>query len=241
MTIDDAKTSFDFTLNSSVLSATLSLAMLLVGLRYLSFQASPTIWLPWLLKVFVFAVMAYWFYFLTIGRAKNWGIMFKGAFDLYRLELLKRLGYTRKPATLAMERFLWNDIFQQLVFGDSPAIPLAQFDLKTVFAMPKLDQGMPSGGHMETARGISVASNNGSVVVTLKIKNVDTRGRKAQAVVVMDTIPEGFAYQWNSAWRFNSADQIEVLGTNPMQFQIGDVLHGQTALVHYRIAPMKSI
>jgi hypothetical protein len=242
--IDDSKVSFDFTINGSVLSAFLAFFILLLGLIYPTVLASPELTLYWLTEIIIFALLSVMLYFLSIGHAKLWGSLFKGAFDLYRLDLLKQLGYTRMPVTMAEERFLWKNIYQQFVYGDNPlSTPLATYDSKNLFAMPKLKSGIPKKGHMEVARGVSMPNSDGLVTITLMVTNierhkVDPEVNVAHDVIVTDALPEGFHYLWNSARRSDAPVKVDVLGTNPMRFNIGTIHPERSAILTYRVTPL---
>lgn len=125
--IGDAKIAFDFMLNSALLNALLVVALLFVGLfpeaaRTL-LQAGATsanfyaIWAPLLTALLVATVL---FYRSAVGQAFTWGELVKGAFDLYRWELLEKMGYRCRPQSVAEERKLWRNISQQIIYGDPP-------------------------------------------------------------------------------------------------------------------------
>jgi uncharacterized repeat protein (TIGR01451 family) len=226
--IDAAKTSFDFTLNSSALGTVLALAILIVGLIYPTAMSSPRLWVPWLLEVIGFAVLAYLFYLCSISRASAWGATVKGAFDLYRWALLRQLGYTRVPNTMTEERALWDDISLQMIYGDSPKVRMAEYT-----AMPTLARGEPYVVDLKIARGVSLPGADGTVTVTLCVKNVDAQERTAKNVLVTDTLPDGFDYEWDSA----SADShsVPVVGTNPYHFNVGHLEPGKEVILTYRM------
>lgn len=284
--IGDAKTSFDFMVNCSMLSAVLSLALLITGLLdptlfYPTMWASGRIWLLWLVEILVFAASAYLFYLGSLGRAGAWGALVKGAFDLYRWDLLKQLGYTRMPSTMVEERALWDDISKQLVFGDSPEVRLPEYggtsatarsyppvvDLEVArgISPPALnagggratrDAGAPaasvgdmqvmrdanapalSAGGVQVVRDTSAPATDGAVTITLSVLYVEYAGaeeRYARDVVVTDTVPDGFDYEWNSAHIDNRA--VRVVGANPYQFYIGDLCLGSSVILTYRVLP----
>jgi len=120
--LDEAKTPLDFIINISVLSALLSLSILVVGLFYPIPFASRSAGIWWGLQIIFFAVASYLAYRLAIIQTGEWGSMFKGAFDLYRWDLLKQFGYKRVPCSMAEERALWGDIRRQIIYGDPPVI-----------------------------------------------------------------------------------------------------------------------
>lgn len=114
--LEDAKAGLDFLLNSSLLSGVLAGALLVLGGPGLAVSSPKT--LLWLGEVGALAVASWVFYRLSIGQATTWGDLVKGAFDLYRWDLLTKLGYGAKPSTRGAERKLWGEISCQLLFGD---------------------------------------------------------------------------------------------------------------------------
>jgi hypothetical protein len=210
--IDDTKVSLDFTLNSSVLSAALALAILLFGLLYPTRLSLPHFCVPWMAEIIVFAGLGYWFYLLSIGRAGAWGVMVKGVFDLYRWALLEQLGHKRVPTTMAEERALWKDISLQLIYGDKPP------------AGPRV-------GYVLTSPPSTFARSEDSQDISLEI----TRGIRPPNVVVTDTLPDDFDYEWDSA-RING-ECVQVTGLNPYQFLVGDMESGAEVILAYRAVP----
>jgi uncharacterized repeat protein (TIGR01451 family) len=228
--MDDAKVSLDFMLNCSFLSGALALMILIVGLIYPAPLASPRLWTPWLIEVMIFAVLTYLFYLWAIPCAVAWGSTVKGAFDLYRWDLLKQLGYKRVPATMAEERSLWDDISLQMIYGDSPRIRWAEYALTPTYA-----RGEPYTLDLTAARGVNLPDPSGVVKVTLQITNVSNK--TAKRVVVTDTLPDGLDYEWDSA--SVGAAKVAVVGANPYHFEVGDLDSGQAVTLTYRAIPRK--
>jgi hypothetical protein len=240
--IDDAKASFDFMLNSSALSALLALTILIAGLIYPVRLASWYLWrswLPWIIQVIVFSAVSYWFYVMSIGRAAGWGDLVKSAFDLFRWDLLKQLGFKRVPLTMAEERAVWNDIYQQLLYGDTPSTPLADYRSMSSFAMPSAHEGVPNFVYLRVARGVSPPATDGRVTVTLSVKNVDPRRQDAEDIIVTDTLAEGFDYQWSSVRLLNYPRRVEVEGTNPMRFRVGNLKFDEKLILLYDVISRK--
>jgi len=240
--IDDSKTSFDFMLNSSLLSAALALMILVVGLIYpirLAAWSQWRFWIPWVVEVITFFSVSYWFYLLSIGRAAAWGEMVKSSFDLFRWDLLKQLGFTRLPTTMAEERAVWNDIYQQMLYGDTPNTPLADYRSLSTFAMPSAQAGVPDLVYLRVARGVSRRARDGRFIVTLSVRNVDPREREARDIIVTDVLADGFDYQWGSARRIDSELSVEVEGVNPYQFRVGSLAFGEAMILRYRAVPRK--
>lgn len=227
---DDAKTAVDFMLNCSALCALLAASILFGGLLYPSSLGSSR-WALWGCEVAAFFVLSYLAYRGAIDAASAWGDMVKGSFDLYRWELLKQLGFTEMPGTMEDERKLWKNISQQMIFGDTPTVPLA------VYAAAK---EKAEAVEVKTARGVSPPEADGSVLVTLQVKNVDAGKREAANVVVTDTLPKGWYYVWESARAAADSKPIPVSGLNPYHFEVGSLGHGEGVTFTYRALPLKS-
>lgn len=238
--IDDAKAPFDFLLNSSLLSAILAFMLLIVGLYYAPPLDTPWLWVPWLLEVLGLASLSYVFYSFSIGRAGDWGGLIKSAFDLYRWDLLKQLGYMRMPTTMREERLLWDEISQQMIYGDTPSTPLIDYSSASSRAVPSARPGAMGLFELEITRGVNTAGQGGEIVVTLRVKNVDPRRRIARQVEIVDRLPDGFDYAWGSARLLDDARGIEVSGTNPYTFCIGDLKFGEVITLIYQAIPFKA-
>lgn len=233
--IDSAKASFDFMLNLSALLSVLVLEMLIVRLPFVSPPESLSELGLWLAYVAVFAAIAHALYNGAIGQAKVWGELFKGAFDLYRWDLLKQLGYTRRPPNMREERTLWENIYQRILYGaDSPTVLPAEYS-----ATEPLASGQPDWISLETARGVSISSTDGATAdrkatITVLIRNSDPRGRTVSNIVVTDTLPEGFDYEWGSE-NLEGDGEVEIIGGNPYKFRIiGDLEPGEIKVLSYR-------
>jgi uncharacterized repeat protein (TIGR01451 family) len=247
--IDNAKSSFDFMINCSVLSGVLALAVLVVGLLFPGVLSAPGLVIYWLVKIFLFFFICWAFYASSIGRASEWGDLVKGAFDLYRWKLLEQFGFERTPATMEEERILWGSISAQMIFGDRPNARLLEYANIYPYA-----RGVPQRAKLETVRGLSKTQTADIIKVTVMVKNTDTQTVKN--VVITDTLPEDSDYVWNSAkfsrTRPKAAASLRVLedvpdgseipvfhpapvsGANPYRFKIGDLPHGQQVQLTYR-------
>lgn len=114
--MDDGKVALDFFLNCSFLSLVLGMILLFLGTPKPGLGYGPC--LSWLGEVGGFVLLSNLFYRFALAPAMEWGALFKGAFDLYRWELLVKLGYQQKPVNRLAERELWKAISAQLLFGD---------------------------------------------------------------------------------------------------------------------------
>ena len=232
-TIDDSKTSLDFMMNSSALSGIFAVLILAIGLIYRSPMSNRRSFIWWVAEVAGFAALSHLFYRGSTNRAAAYGSKIKAAFDLYRWELLKQLGYVRTPTTVADERALWENISRFLIYGTPPKqlARLAPYSSSTVAT----DAG--STMMIETLRGVtSPASETGEITIKIKLTNLSVE-RPAKAVVITDSLPSGYEYVWNSA----AVDQgnVKVAGSNPYRFAFGDLPSGQSRTLEYRAQLLK--
>jgi hypothetical protein len=225
---DDAKSSFDFMINASFLSALSAGTLLLLGL------VSPLRWTEaglgwkWWVPVVVLAGMSWVFYRVSISRAEEWGSYVRGAFDLYRGKLLEQLGYDRQPADFHEEREFWKLISQMMVYGDPPAhkpVSLPRFGTGGTFA-----QGDPGGVVLEITRSASAIEGGWQTVIAVR-----NPGEMAvDRVRVTDTLPQGERYLWSSA--LSGGQSLPVTGSNPIVITLGALAPGETRIVSYRTA-----
>jgi hypothetical protein len=210
--VDDARTSLDLMLNSSVISALLATLVVILGLVYSPQPLGSRVLWPALL----FVLLAAGFYQFSIRQAYTWGELFKAAFDLYRWDLLEKLGYQQAPTTKTEERDLWNSISNQLMLGDrrtgaKQKRPYPEYASLSVTPTP-------GGIMLETARGLLSRETDGTVTFACSIRRVDEMTEEVQRLVLTVALPVGFEYKWNSA-RVGS-DEVRVIGTNPYHFYI---------------------
>jgi uncharacterized repeat protein (TIGR01451 family) len=241
--MDDSKTSFDFMLNLSLLSAITGLVIIVGGLARFPpsnlFSVAGSMSPRWTIAIWVvtlcgFFLLSYVAYLGAISAAGAWGAKVKSAFDLYRNELLKQLGYDRLPPTLKEERDLWDAISLQMIYGDAPwgHDPLAEYKLLSTFARSRQPYV-----ELETARGITVPEADGTIQVTVQVTNVDRAKRKGQEIIVTDTLPDGFEFEWNSP--LVNSQRAPVTGANPYRFEIGDLAWSEKRILTYRAIQRK--
>lgn len=229
--IDDAKTLLDFMINSSVLSIILCLSILVAGLLYPLPRTSRGAYAWWGIELVVSAFAAYAFYILAISQAKRWGDMFKGAFDLYRWKLLEQLGYKRMPTSVEEERALWGAISRQMIYGDPPQSRLPEYATTNTFAYGYLGRE-PYMVDLQVTRGVSLPEADGSVRISLQVRNTTAQHRTIYNVVVSDVLPADFDYVWQSA--LVPERNVDVLGANPYYFNIGTLQSGTGVVLTYR-------
>ncbi|HEV2833757.1 MAG TPA: hypothetical protein VGW58_00495 [Pyrinomonadaceae bacterium] len=230
ISIDDTKTTFDFMMNCSLLSAVLSFCVLIAGLVYPAPFVSPAMALWWLLKIVALVVLSYFFYRLSINRAHAWGLLVKSAFDLFRWDLLKKLGYAQIPKQRKDERALWTEISRQAIFGD-------RFDKKSLAysePAPAPDvyptvRSSSARARFEITRGVKAGNNGDSLVVYVRVKNADSA--TANGITVWDRLSDDLDFEWDSA-RLDS-EKVHTSGINPYQFHIGNLVANREAILTY--------
>ncbi|HYM75665.1 MAG TPA: hypothetical protein VE377_06770 [Candidatus Dormibacteraeota bacterium] len=222
VTIDEAKTSVDFMVNSSLLCAISGLAVGFIGL----FTHSP--WsvaavLGWGWRLSLFFVLAIVSYASAINRARAWGGQVKSAFDLYRFDLLKALGYKQQPSTYFEEKTLWHRISVQLLFADSREQPIP-YQVE-----PTRMSASPPGIVLEMDRNVTNAIVAGTLVVQITIKNKDRK--PANSVVLMEALPDGYRFVPGSA--SVSAGVLTVIDISPPRIRVGEIAPNETLTVTY--------
>lgn len=245
--MDEAKAGLDFMIHSCTLTITLLLLQLLAALAFPSSLSTlykgldfpPAPWFPWLqllLTLVLLGLAAAWMYRQSIGRARNWGEMVRGAFDLYRLDLLKSLGYTYTFKTSKEERDLWGAISRRLIFGDPPKGKgeLPRYEPAAGAACAAQD---PGGAALELTRGFGLPQTDGSQPVILQVRNTSAQST-GQDWTITDTVPEGFVFAYDT--QAVDTGSVTVSGTNPYTFRPSAPLAAGGALrLSYRILPQK--
>ena len=223
---DDAKSSFDFMINVSFLSAVSCIALLLAGLTWPTRGGGLS--LAFWMQVLGLAVMSRVFYAGSIGQAATWGNLVRGAFDLYRGKLLEQMGFAHKPADLHEERALWSHISRQMIFGDPPAytgIPLMRYATGGTFAV-----GTPPDAQLRISRSAAPVGDGWQTCVVLH----NPHKHSVAGVRLTDTLPDGERYVWNSA--LSGGTPLGVTGINPITLEVGTLLPGEQRIVVYRTA-----
>ncbi|HRQ38318.1 MAG TPA: hypothetical protein PLD25_10425 [Chloroflexota bacterium] len=228
--IDDSMTSFDFMLNSSALCGVLSIAIIFTGLIYPIPLYEASLLLSWLFKSIAFALLSYSFYVFSISRAVAWGNMVKGAFDLYRWDLLQQLGYKHLPTNLLEERAIWDYISKQMIYGDHPSKPTFPYQEQETSL-----RVVPKNINIEVTKGFKKSATDNKIEIVFLVKNTDEQD--ADHLVVTDTVPSGYCFQWDSL--NHGAKPIIVKGTNPYYFVINGLASKAEEQFSYCICPLK--
>jgi uncharacterized repeat protein (TIGR01451 family) len=230
-----AKAEFDFMINSATLAAMLALGMLAALLAFPERAAAPAPLMREMLAIAAFLGVAYWMYMRAIDQARAWGAMVRGAFDLYRWDLLKLLGYQKTPRTPAEERRAWAHVSQRLTYGDPPP------ELRHLLNPYAPEEPPPSGptstvvtpatASVAVLRGVDPAVD-GKATVHVQVTN--TSDVPVRRVVLRDALPASCEYAWGSASSDRGA--LTVSGGNPLRFELEEVLaKGQSLEVRYSV------
>ena len=209
---------------SSILAAVILLAGFVYPMQLNSWSSR----LYWLGNIAFFFALAYFFYRLSIDRVSAWGSMVKGAFDLYRSDLLKKLGYKHEPATRQKERELWSRISRQIIYGDLDRVP-PHYVEEPGPTYPSLS-GTSTKAKLEMTKGVR-ASSDEYLIFCLRIRN--TAKDEETNVVVTDKLPDDLYYQWESA-RVDSSPPESVSGVNPYNFKIGSIAGNNEVVLTYK-------
>lgn len=216
LTVDDTKSSFDFFLNSSVLSTVVMLQLLIIGLAFKRPFAADRSFALWLVELLSLALLSFLFYLGAINRAVAWGGQVRGAFDLYRSDLLKQLGYKYSPATRDLERKLWIEVSQQIYYGDADptrALPLPYEEL------PVSLSHNPANAAVRLLYGFKRPATGQDLDFHCPITNADSRA--VGAVILRLHPPTGFEYIWDSARVMNGAIESAPKLSKRTEFEIG--------------------
>lgn len=226
--LDDVKITFDFMMNISFLSFLLVIVLFFGAVLFPASLNSTKVLVSWGIEVIVFSLFGWVFYVLSLGKATAWGELVKSAFDVYRADLLKRLGYEQNPVSKEEERLLWQLVSAQLAYGDSPVGPYPPY---TWGNSASYAFGTPMLAKLELTRGL-VPLRGAKFKVVIKVRNIDPAGRKVENILVSDPVPESYVYNWGSAEI--QGRKAELLGFNPLQFRINSLEpYAETYITYY--------
>jgi hypothetical protein len=227
--VDATKAGFDFMLNASFLSATLAFVLVASGLCWR--HPAHFGWRqPWELWAVLFAFLSVLAYEGAINRAAEWGTAVKSGFDLYRLTLLRRLGYEIQPSDLEEERAMWSAISYHFSF---PRDGLCR-DLP--YRIPQVQATADSVCSKLSVTRTMVPIDSSTLQVKIAVSNLDPGGEDAERVAVKDRVPDGFIYVRDSA--FVDGAPAVLVGLDPLHFQLGPLRYSETQILTYRLAEL---
>ena len=229
--MQQSKSSLDFMLNSATLAGMLSGVILLTSLLYPASLVEAWSTLGAILQALVFLLLARWFYQQGLGAAASWGNTVKAAFDLYRNDLVAKLGFDYAPKSVNEERRLWENITRRIAFGDPqpdlavelmPYVPLSE---------PDFDVSNAEGIELESLRTLEMAGDE--YVIRIFVRN-STLDEPASGITIRDTLPE--AYYLTIESLSASKGGVAVTGNNPYKFTFDATIKpGDFLTLCYRI------
>ena len=218
--IDEAKSHVDMSLNLSLLSGILFLLILFLGVLFGSVSTPQ-----WVGKLAGTGVAAWVMYRVAVDRSMDWGNLVRGAFDLYRFDVLRALGFKQKPRTLEEERKLWGKISRQYGYGNR-VDGTTDLELDDAPASPSLT--VVPHEKIRLTRGVGPLRFGARTIYT----RIDNEDAKPATVVVEDKL-DGREYIWASAKLGGNA--IVAYGTNPYEFKVTVPANG-SAVLEYQVS-----
>ncbi|MDQ2945513.1 MAG: hypothetical protein M3Y27_06150 [Acidobacteriota bacterium] len=227
--LDDAKASFDFMLNSSFLASLLVLSLL----AYAACFGADL--LPFLWRVALSALAARLTYLGAVDRAKALGNLERAAIDLFRLNLLTKLGIKYDFTSLADERLIWASLEDSLITPDRHDGPPYQ---RALIDAPPATSAVSDGQALALLRSTKsfVAARFPSAAIELVITNPGPAA--SGSVSVNDAIPQSWSYIASSA--ASSAGNLQVTSADPFSATLDSIAGGDTVTVTYRIQAWKA-
>lgn len=223
--INSAKTEFDFMLNSSFLSAVLAFLLLCAGLIW-RHPRSYGLFQAWEFEVVLFTGVSHFLYLGAINRAAEWGLGVKSSFDLYRLALLKKLGYESVPADLMEERKMWDVISYHFAFPTDEIYPELPYKARRTSLSAEPVQTVV------TFRRTVTVLDDDVVQVRVVISNTDPSGEDASAVTLQEETPPESTYVKDSAM-VDGAPAV-LLSSDPLKVEIGPLPYSEARTVVYQ-------
>jgi hypothetical protein len=248
--LDDAKTTFDFMLHCSFLSGMTAAAVITIGLS----DPNPVTWpstLRWLWRTGLFLVLARVFYEAAIGRADAWGTQVKSAFDLYRFDLLKQLGYHTTPESPAEERALWRRISLQLLY----AFVYEPNEPRVLYEDAASRIQLSGAVRVEVSRTIAKASAPAiegrhrwfpgtakapapGIDVSIVLRNADPAWKETGMITLVEAVPEG--YHFKESTLTASAGLCRIMDLKPLKIELSSLQPNQSCTVVYTAEAISS-
>ncbi len=230
--VEDARSPVDFFVNSLALSAVLATMLFAAGCFTLNAETPPRTFVILPIEIAAAIGSAFWFYFGAIAKVRDWGAQVRSVFDLFRFDLLKKMGYQQLPDNRQDERALWNSITKQVLFGDSATEPLlpykpAAMKRTSVETMPEVATILTAGVRRQWDTAWRYA---------YRVRNQDLH--RAATLKVTERLPDGWMYVWDSATR-NPQGTLAVTGENPYTFDVGQVAANSEVEISFSVVKIE--
>jgi hypothetical protein len=232
--VEDARSGLDFFVNCMVLSAILGAGLFTLGCLVLNQTTPPWQMAAWALEVLGAATIARVFYAACLSKIAAWGGQVKSVFDLFRGDLLKKMGYTQVVTTREQERDLWREISRQAIYGDPATRGRALLEYVADATAQTSISTQTQEISFEVTSGLQKIDAT-TVEIHHRIKNLG--GSVATNLVLTERIMDGFAYIWDSAKK--GTHVLPVTGTNPHQIGLGDLAAGAHVEISYQAVDLR--
>ena len=228
--LDESQGSFNFMLNSSFL-AVLSILLLLYYAAAYGSDAAAYAW-----SVAAFAVIARLAYLGAVDRARAMGKTECAAIDLYRLNLLTKLGIKYDFSSLADERDVWSKLELSLALPGRFDGPPYQ---KPTAALPSSTSATSPDATLAVVRSVQTFYQAPFPIATIELSIKNKGTARTGDIVVSDAIPASWSYLAGSA--MSGGLPIDVTGTAPFVVTIpGLGPPPASTVVTYRIQAWKA-
>ncbi|HEV7645606.1 MAG TPA: hypothetical protein VGO50_16820 [Pyrinomonadaceae bacterium] len=158
--------------------------------------------IKWGISILLAGALSVQFYSLSVLQAEEWGTYIKAMFDLYRNDLLVKLGISQKPYSKKAERELWKAISAQFVYGDHLGTP--RFDYHQYFPAER-----PYLPEKDLQKQLSVSryfkllkENLYEIYLVIEAAPLDPSASPktlAENFWIVDVLPENWLFSYSSA------------------------------------------
>lgn len=238
--VNESRTSFDFTVQLTVLAATFGIFSSGYGLA-IGLTTSPQASLPFFLATVLAGALTLIAYQMACVAAMNWGVDVRRAVDLNRHALWARFGVKEPFGNVQDERALGRRLSQQLIYGDqlyyeaaTDQTMSAQLYFKAPAERPATAAVTNQGNALPITRSVRPLFA-GNVRIQVRVEGFDDA--EASQVQLTDTLPAGYVFRTGSATLDGAT--TEPYGSQRLMFTLGDMAIGRVRIVEYEVFPLK--
>ena len=225
-----------FFLNSALLSGLAAFLVMVAGVWTLVPLISLGCLVLWLGELLVFTICSYLAYLAAVFHASRYGDSVRGAYDLFRNELLAKLGYDYTFTTREEETALWNEISNQVIYA-RPASGAAPNYRQ---APPAVIITEPEGIDLHIHRGWLEINQSNRKKVMIQIHHAGKVNTPVTAINLRESVPPDWMYAWGTA--LASAGNLEVIGKEMLDLRlVGLKLEtGAPVTIEYELIPARA-